>query len=70
MRVPWCYIFPSRQEKALETARKEVIPDKCGFFEKFLAANDKEGFFIADKVNDFLLERNRIDKNLDKIYNI
>lgn len=41
---------PAIKEKALETARKEVIPDKCGFFEKFLAANDKEGFFIADKL--------------------
>ena len=37
------------QEKAMKTATEEVIPDKCGYFEKILSAN-KNGFFIGEKV--------------------
>ena len=37
------------QEKGMKTATEEVIPDKCGYFEKILSAN-KNGFFIGEKV--------------------
>ena len=37
------------QEKAMKTATEEVIPDKCGYFEKILSAN-KNRFFIGEKV--------------------
>ena len=39
----------SEQEKALVAAREEVIK-KCGYFEKFLSANSKKGFFTGDQV--------------------
>lgn len=39
---------PERKEKAMKTATEEVIPDKCGYFEKILSAN-KNGFFIGEK---------------------
>jgi len=41
------------QEKALATASEEVVPAKCGYFEKFLLANSKQGFFIGGKVDKF-----------------
>lgn len=40
---------PERKEKAMKTATEEVIPDKCGYFEKILSAN-KNGFFISEKL--------------------
>lgn len=40
---------PERKEKGMKTATEEVIPDKCGYFEKILSAN-KNGFFIGEKV--------------------
>ena len=33
----------------MKTATEEMIPDKCGYFEKILSAN-KNGFFIGEKV--------------------
>jgi len=39
---------PEKKEKALKTASEEVIPGKCAYFEKFLVANSKQGFFIGD----------------------
>ncbi|XP_020630097.1 glutathione S-transferase 1-like [Orbicella faveolata] len=41
---------PDSKEKALATASEEAIPAKCGYFEKFLVANSKHGFFIGDKL--------------------
>jgi len=42
---------PEKKEKALKTASEEAIPGKCAYFEKFLLANSKQGFFIGDKVS-------------------
>jgi len=44
-----------QQEKALATASEEAIPAKCGYFEKFLVANSKHGFFIGDKVSKWFI---------------
>lgn len=41
---------PDSKEKALATASEEVVPAKCGYFEKFLLANSKQGFFIGGKL--------------------
>jgi len=41
---------PEKKEKALKTASEEAIPGKCAYFEKFLLANSKQGFFIGDKL--------------------
>ncbi|KAL9962463.1 hypothetical protein ACROYT_G031568 [Oculina patagonica] len=41
---------PERKEKALAAVTKELVPEKCRFFEKFLLANSKHGFFIGDKL--------------------
>lgn len=38
-----------KKEKALAAAGEEVV-NKCGYFEKFLLANSKHGFFIGDKL--------------------
>lgn len=38
-----------KKEKGLATANEEVL-NKCGYFEKFLSANSKHGFFIGDKM--------------------
>jgi len=35
----------------LKTVSEEVIPEKCAYFEKFLLANSKGGFFIGDTVS-------------------
>lgn len=34
----------------MKTVSEEAIPGKCGYLEKFLLANSKQGFFIGDKV--------------------
>lgn len=43
------------QEKGLATASEEAVPATCRYFEKFLLANSKQGFFIGDKVDKFFL---------------
>ena len=42
--------FFCKQEKGLASANEEVL-NKCGYFEKFLLADNEKGFFVGDKVN-------------------
>ncbi|KAK2567831.1 Glutathione S-transferase 1 [Acropora cervicornis] len=40
---------PDKKEKALSAANEKVL-QRCGYFEKLLSSNSKQGFFFEDKL--------------------